>query len=253
MIHYKIVGNEPNRSWLVMIHGAGGSIETWYRQVPELSRHFNLLLVDLAGHGNSEISPDTSELSFEVMADQVIEVLDYLKIEKCHFMALSIGCIVSQVIADHYPQRIKKMVMAGAITAMTFRTKMIVYLTDRFKRVFPRSFITWMLVTAILPQKKSNRVWMKSAEQVSNKSFLLWLSVISKMEQLLAGLFNRKCQIPTLYLMGKRDILFLSSVKRIAKRNKEYAKLIVVPKAGHACNIDNKRFFNQASIEYLLA
>jgi pimeloyl-ACP methyl ester carboxylesterase len=53
--------------------------------------------------------------------------------------------------------------------------------------------------------------------------------------------------------MGEADSLFLSEARRTVKRNKEYTSLIVVPDAGHACNIDNKEFFNSTSINYLLA
>ena len=53
MLHYKTIENSQFDRWGVMIHGAGGSIEVWFRQVADYARHFNLLLVDLAGHGGS--------------------------------------------------------------------------------------------------------------------------------------------------------------------------------------------------------
>ncbi|MBO7188602.1 MAG: alpha/beta fold hydrolase, partial [Tidjanibacter sp.] len=53
MLHYRTITNKQSDSWVVMIHGAGGSIEVWYRQVADFARHFNILLVDLVGHGGS--------------------------------------------------------------------------------------------------------------------------------------------------------------------------------------------------------
>ena len=53
MLNYKILSNQPGAKWVVMIHGAGGHMEVWFKQVAEYSRHFNLLLVDLACHGES--------------------------------------------------------------------------------------------------------------------------------------------------------------------------------------------------------
>ena len=50
MLNYKVIANKPSNGWVVMVHGAGGSIEVWFRQVPDFARHFNLLMVDLAGH-----------------------------------------------------------------------------------------------------------------------------------------------------------------------------------------------------------
>ena len=58
-LHYRMLGNVGDeKKWLVFIHGAGGSIATWNRQIDSLAPHFNLLLVDLRDHGQSkEIVP----------------------------------------------------------------------------------------------------------------------------------------------------------------------------------------------------
>ena len=42
MLHYKTIENSQFDRWVVMIHGAGGSIEVWFRQVADYARHFNL-------------------------------------------------------------------------------------------------------------------------------------------------------------------------------------------------------------------
>ena len=65
-----------------MIHGAGGSIEVWFRQVADYARHFNLLLVDLAGHGGSSSEAFGKGFNFSRAAEQVMEVVNHLKIEK---------------------------------------------------------------------------------------------------------------------------------------------------------------------------
>jgi pimeloyl-ACP methyl ester carboxylesterase len=53
--------------------------------------------------------------------------------------------------------------------------------------------------------------------------------------------------------MGEDDKLFLPQVQQTVKNGGDNVSLIVVPNAGHACNIENKRFFNKVSIEYFLA
>lgn len=253
MLNYRVIGNNPDKDWLVLVHGAGGSISSWFRQVQDFSRHFNLLLVDMAGHGESQDATMMQDASFEKMAEQIVEVIDHLKIEKCHFLALSIGCVVVQVIAKHHPSRIKKMVLAGAITTLNLKARLIIRITNRLKHILPYSAIKWMLVNIIIPQKGTRKIYSESVEQLSFASFLTWLGIITKMNRLITSIFSYKCCIPTLYLMGEADSLFLSEARRTVKRNKEYTSLIVVPDAGHACNIDNKEFFNSTSINYLLA
>ena len=223
MINYRVIGNNPNNEWVVMIHGAGGSTSTWLRQVPDYARHFNLLLVDLAGHGDSQDVFISGKFSFELLADQVMEVVDFFKLEKCHFLALSIGCMVAQMIAQRYPSRVNKLVLAGAITRLNLKAKIIVVATDKLKRILPFKVIKWLLV-----------------------------NIIPKMNHVISDLFRKNCELPTMYLMGVDDYLFIKEAKRAADSNPR-SSFVVVPDAGHACNLDNKKFFNKTSIEYFLA
>ena len=102
MLHYKTIANIPDGKWVVMIHGAGGNIEVWFKQVADFARHFNLVLVDLAGHGSSQTKEVfTTSFDFDLAADQVIEVVDHLKIRRAHFMGLSLGSIIVHAIAEH--------------------------------------------------------------------------------------------------------------------------------------------------------
>lgn len=252
MINYRVIGNNPDNEWVVMIHGAGGSTSTWLRQVPDYARHFNLLLVDLAGHGESQDIFASDKFSFDVLADQVMEVLNHLKLEKSHFLALSIGCIVAQVIARRYPSRVNKLVLAGAITNLNLMAKIIVSATNKFKRVLPFKAIKWLLVNIIIPQKESREIYMESVEKVSYNNFLMWMDIVPKMNCVISDLFRRNCELPTMYIMGVSDYLFKKEAKHAADSN-PHSSFVVVPEAGHACNLDNKKYFNKASLEYFLA
>ena len=103
MLHYKTFINKQFDRWVVMIHGAGGSIEVWYRQVADYARHFNILLVDLVGHGGSAKESFGKNFSFSKAAEQVMEVVNHLRIEKGHYMGLSLGSIVVRMIAKLNP------------------------------------------------------------------------------------------------------------------------------------------------------
>ena len=54
MLHVKRLEHSESREWIVFIHGAGGSSSIWFKQVKAFSEHFNVLLIDLRGHGKSK-------------------------------------------------------------------------------------------------------------------------------------------------------------------------------------------------------
>ena len=211
-----------------------------------------LLVNTMVGHGESQDIYISGKFSFDILADQVMEVVDHLKLEKCHFLSLSIGSIVSQVIAQRYPTRVNKLVLAGAITELGLKAKVLAGLTNRLKRILPFKMIKWLLVNVVVPQKESREIYMESVEKVSYSNFLMWMEIIPKMNKAVSDLFRKNCTLPTMYLMGVADRLFIKEAKRAADSNPN-SSFMVVPDAGHACSLDNKTFFNKASIEYLLA
>ena len=54
MLYHKTYKHSNSKTWVVFVHGAGGSNAVWFRQLREFKKHFNVLLVDLRGHGKSK-------------------------------------------------------------------------------------------------------------------------------------------------------------------------------------------------------
>ena len=53
MLYHKTFELGPDRDWVVFVHGAGGSSSIWFKQLRAYREHFNVLLLDLRGHGQS--------------------------------------------------------------------------------------------------------------------------------------------------------------------------------------------------------
>ncbi len=254
MLHYKTIVNEKFDSWVVMIHGAGGSIEVWYRQVSDFARHFNLLLVDLVGHGDSADEAFGGGFNFSKAADQVMEVVNHLKIGKCHFMGLSLGAIVVRFIAERNPRQVESMVLAGAVTQLSAKARLLIKAADMFKYIIPYGLIKRVVAKCIIPQDKyakSKNLFLNSAKRVSFDSFLGWIKLGEGLNTRISQLFNEYIAIPTLYMMGEDDRLFLPQVQQTVDNSGDNVSLVIVPNAGHVCNIDNKSFFNRKSLDFL--
>ena len=105
MINYITYKNENSNQWVTFVHGAGGSSSIWFKQIRDFKSQYNVLLLDLRGHGNSNSQIKKAfkqKYTFESIANDVLEVIDYLKIEKSHFVGISLGTILIRQLVDLY-------------------------------------------------------------------------------------------------------------------------------------------------------
>ena len=110
MIAYTTYENKNTTEWVTFVHGAGGSSSIWFKQIRDFQKHFNVLLLDLRGHGSSQ--PTIKEAfqkkyTFSALANDILEVLDHLKIEKTHFVGISLGTILIRQLVKCIPTEYK--------------------------------------------------------------------------------------------------------------------------------------------------
>ena len=139
MINYTIYENKNSNQWVTFVHGAGGSSSIWFKQIREFQKQFNVLLLDLRGHGASQPlkSAFQKKYTFKSIALDVLEVIDHLKIQKSHFVGISLGTILIRQLAEMQPNKVQSMILGGAILKMNFRSQILMRLGNLFKYVLP--------------------------------------------------------------------------------------------------------------------
>ena len=107
-IYYEESGQgEP----LLLVPGLSGQGAFWSPQVADLSRDFRVVIHDHRGAGQSTHSRIT--YSVEQMADDVLKLMDALRIETAHFVGHSTGGAIGQVIALDHPRRLRSLVLSA--------------------------------------------------------------------------------------------------------------------------------------------
>lgn len=107
-------GRDPKsgQPWIIFIHGAGGSHVVWSQQVRSFAYNgFNVLAVDLPGHGESTGEPHKSA---EAICEWLISVMDFLEIGEAHLVNHSMGGLISLELAATNPDRVKSVVFIAA-------------------------------------------------------------------------------------------------------------------------------------------
>ena len=92
---------------VILLHGGLGNSNYWGNQVPELAKHYQVIVMDSRGHGRS--TRNDQPYGYDLMASDVIGLLDYLKIGKVAVVGWSDGAILGLDIALHHPERLSKL------------------------------------------------------------------------------------------------------------------------------------------------
>ena len=111
-IHYEIEGNGPP---LVLQYGQYFPLDIWYElnYVSALKDHYQLILVDARGQGESDKPYDPEAYRIEPMVKDILSVLDNLGIEKMHYMGYSSGGYLGFGIAYYAPERCSSLILGG--------------------------------------------------------------------------------------------------------------------------------------------
>ncbi len=257
MINYTIYKNETSADWVTFVHGAGGSSSVWFKQIREFQKHFNVLLLDLRGHGSSK-SPIKNAMkqkyTFSAIANDIVEVIEYLKIEKSHFVGISLGSIVIRQLAEMRPEKVESMIFGGAILKMNFRSQILMRVGNIFKYVLPYLMLYKLFAFVIMPKKnhkQSRLLFINEAKKLYQKEFIKWFKLTAEINPVLKWFRQVELNIPTLYVMGEEDYMFLPIVKKVVEKHFKSSKLIVIQNCGHVVNVEQPAVFNHEVLNFL--
>jgi pimeloyl-ACP methyl ester carboxylesterase len=257
MIHYtKFLCKNKDAGWITFVHGAGGSSTIWFKQIKYFSKKYNLLLLDLRGHGKSKsipINPFKKKYTFDSITNDILEVINAEKIKKSHFVGISLGSILIRNFAERNPNRVKSLIMGGAIMKLNFKSKVLMFLGNSTKSILPYMWIYKLFAFIVMPNnnhKESRLLFVKEAKKLYQKEFKRWFQLTTELAPLLKFFRQIEIQIPTYYIMGDQDYMFLSSVREIVKNHKN-SKLFVVRNCGHVVNVEKPNIFNLKMFEFI--
>jgi len=256
LINYTIYENKDSKQWVTFVHGAGGSSSIWFKQIRDFQKEYNVLLLDLRGHGASQntFKQVRKKYTFSGLANDILEVLDYLKIEKSHFVGISLGTILIRQLAEMYPNRLQSMTMGGAILKMNFRSQILMIFGNVFKYILPYLMLYRLFAFVIMPNKnhKQSRIlFITEAKKLYQKEFIKWFKLTAEINPVLRWFRQVELSIPTFYIMGSEDYMFLPSVRKVVASHSKSSILCVVENSGHVVNVEQAAIFNEKVLDFL--
>lgn len=256
-LHHETRGaGEP----LILIPGFASGAWTWFRQTVELSKDFLVITFDPRGIGRSKIvdPKDAENLTMRTFVEDVLRVLDDLKIEKAHFLGASFGGFVAQELALTNPERIKKLILACTTMGgenhvkpeieilRSFTPDPSLSVGERIRKFFRPAFTDEF--NRENPAEVEKVCALREANEVSETVYFAQLQV--------AFSFNSEARIgavekETLVLTGDNDriVPMQNSVNLAGKMPN--AKIKIIEHGSHMFFIENAGEFNRAVKDFL--
>ena len=240
---YKYKKNNE-RNPILFIHGIGLTHEIWDRQI-EFFKNYNTIVYDLIGHGKTPLNRKL--LNIKDFSEQLLKLIDELKIKKIHLVGFSLGSLIARDFASLHGNRLSSLTIFGTVYKRSEDEKRQVinrYETMKKNKDVSkkRALLRWFTEEFI---KKNPNIYEKIYSMLENNNHDTWLKVYKLFvyhedDDMSIKQINTK----SLIITGEND------VGSKPKMSENLSKLIVgshfkvIKRGKHLCNIECPEIFN---------
>jgi pimeloyl-ACP methyl ester carboxylesterase len=229
-MYYAVYGaGEP----VILLHGGLGNADYWGNQVPALAEHYRVIVADSRGHGRS--TRTDQPYSYQLMASDVLALMDYLQIDKAAIVGWSDGGIIGLDLAINHPERLTKLFAFGANYKVA-GLRDDIDSNPTFNAYIERAGHDYRRLS------KTPDQYDAFVEQISG----MWSSQPDYTPAQLG-----KITLPTVIADGAHDeAIRQEHTKELAELIPD-AKLLILPDVSHFAMWQNPAEFNQAVLDFL--
>jgi pimeloyl-ACP methyl ester carboxylesterase len=247
---------------LLFIHEFAGDHRSWEPQVRAFGRRYRCITYNARGYPPSDVPDDPDLYSQELAVADAIAVLDHLGIEKAHVVGLSMGGFCTLHIGLRHPNRALSLVVAGCgYGAQPARRGAFAAESEANARMFQTegsaaASARYSVGPArVQYQNKDPRGWAEAAAQLAEHSALGSALTQLGVQRRRPSLYDlvedmKRIEVPMLVVTGDEDEGALDA-SLMLKRTVPSAGLLVMPRMGHACNLEEPALFNQLVQDFL--
>lgn len=237
---------------LVLVHGYLGGSGQWAAEIDQLSKHFDVIAVDLAGYGEARHREAPTDMAAHARA--VLVTLDTLGIERFHLLGHSMGGMVAQEMVAQAPDRVDRLVLyaTGPQGSIPGRFETMARSRERLaedgvERTARRISATW------LRDREASPAFEALAALACQASEQAALAGLSAMEGWDGRDRLASVRRPTLVVWGERDRSYGWAQVEALWRGIPQASLAVLPNCAHALHLESPALFHAILTEFLAA
>ena len=252
-IYYIDIG-APKALPVVLIHGFPFSHEMWQPQIEFLKSKFRVIAYDIRGHGNSGVGD--GQYMIESFVDDLVGLLNHLKIEKAVLCGLSLGGYIALRVIERNPERVKALILADtqsksdSTETKLRRAASIKSIKTLGVKQYAESFVKAVFSTDSLAKKNYAVEKIKQIIQLNSSlgicGALLALASRTDTTETLAGI-----KVPTLILVGEHDTLTPPLASQEMHDKVPKSEIHLISNTAHMSNLENPDEFNELILGFL--
>jgi 3-oxoadipate enol-lactonase len=252
-IEYDVAGPRAGLP-VVLVHGFPFDRHMWKPQIEALKERYHVVTYDLRGFGAS--GAGDCQYSIEYFVDDLIALLDHLKIPKAVVAGLSMGGYIALRAIERHPDRFRGLVLADTRSEPDTNEGKINRASQArsVKKDGMKKFADAFLPAAFHPETPARlpevvRMIRTVIEQTSPLSAAGTLIALSARTDTTPSLYT--INVPSLILVGQHDTITPPTASNAMKEKIRDSELYIIPGAGHLSNLENAEEFNRRLLQYL--
>jgi pimeloyl-ACP methyl ester carboxylesterase len=221
---------------IVFIHGVGLTYEIWRPQLNFFNNYSNLSY-DILGHGKSSLTKQN--ISFDDFSEQLIDLIDELKIEKIHLVGFSIGSLIARNFATKYGDRLQSLILLGSIYKRSEQQQKIV--NERFEQAKKELKLSRQALKRWFSDKyleNNPDTYEKISSILSGNNMANFLKVYELFVTHKNDEDFEKIQTKTLVMTGEHDIGSTIEMSQQLNNAIKDSELKIIKDGKHLCGIE---------------
>jgi len=221
---------------IVFIHGVGLTYEIWQPQLNFFNNYSNLSY-DILGHGKSSLIKQN--ISFDDFSDQLLELINELKIEKIHLVGFSIGSLIARNFATKYGDRLQSLILLGSIYKRSEQQQIIV--NERFEQAKKELKLSRQALKRWFSDKyleNNPDIYEKISSILSRNNMANFLKVYELFVTHKNDEDFEKIQTKTLVMTGEHDIGSTIEMSQQLNNAIKDSELKIIKDGKHLCGIE---------------
>jgi 3-oxoadipate enol-lactonase len=248
-IHCQIEGEGP---WVVLSHSLACSVAMWTPQVAALKSRYRVLSFDTRGHGGSDAPAGAYTL--DQLADDVHGLLAALKVERPHFVGLSMGGMIGMTFALKYPGVFRSLVLCDTSSRIppeaqpVWDDRIRVATTQGMEPLVEPTLKRWFteaMLTRRPPVVEQVAAMIRATAPIGYAGCCQAIPKINATERL------REIRCPIQIIVGEQDVGTPVAMSRAIHEAAPGSELVILPNASHLSNLEQPEAFNRALLNFL--